>query len=469
MRFFASRVAVFVVALAAQSAVLFGASAPKPDAAPPAATPAAVPAGDAFASARIKELQDAIKALHNRFEGQGTILAEVKTELATIRARVDEDLPVKLDPLKTGLAELVRRSDEIKITQGKLADALEKIAAENTTRSGDLSSKLAEVQKQVAALEKLHDDIAQLRRDVSNLNRPAATAAQVATASPVPTLVGLAICTVLLAAFVLLAARAQRRASIEAVGVAIAQARDQIQGSLQQKVQSSSAELDRTLTGREQSVAETLAKLQQLAERLEKIDRRSDDVPTKSIVHKTVPFDEKTTVPRVPPGEPSIPSQVVWSPPFLDPSSPLSRWRALLESHLASKDHPALPVLAALLGLRLLLESPAPTLPDLAQAVATLSQAAHAYWQSLADLSDDDRLRASADWIGGIKQLVAPVAPKLDIREVVPGARFDPDTMQTVQEGPGNHLNVATVFSWALLDRSGERPKVLHRARIATT
>lgn len=469
MRFSAFRAVVVVVAFAVQSAALSADTPAKNNPGPGVVLPGAA-AGDPAASVNTKELKDAITALHNRFEVQGTILAEIKNELGTIRARVDDDLPVKLDPLKASLVELVRRSDDLKGAQGKLADALEKAAADSAAKSADLSAKLAEVQKQTAALDKLHDDIVDLRRDVANLNRPSATAAPAAVASPVPTLVGLAVCTVLLAVFVLYTGRAQRRASTDAVGAAIAQAREQIQASLQQKLQSSSAEIDKTLTGREQSVAETLAQLQQLAERLEKIDRRSDDVPTKSYVHQTVPFDEKTTVPRVAPGEPSIPSQVVWSPPFLDPSSPLARWRALLESHLASKDHPALPVLASLLTLRLLLEkSPAPTLPEVAQAVATLSQAAHAYWQSLADLSDDDRLRASADWIGGIKQLTATAAPKLDIREVVPGTRFDPDTMQTVQEGPGNHLNVATVFSWALLDRSGERPKVLHRARIATT
>jgi hypothetical protein len=49
------------------------------------------------------------------------------------------------------------------------------------------------------------------------------------------------------------------------------------------------------------------------------------------------------------------------------------------------------------------------------------------------------------------------------------GARVDPDLMIPVTEGAGNHLNVAEVLSWAVMDRSGDRPRILHRAQIATT
>lgn len=179
-----------------------------------------------------------------------------------------------------------------------------------------------------------------------------------------------------------------------------------------------------------------------------------------------MPTDEKTAGSG---GSSLAYSDALWPSVFLDPSSPLTRWRALLESHLSSPEHPALPVLSAVLALRVTLERSVPTLPDVADAVAAVSLAIHAYWNSLTELREEDRQQADADWIGGLKHIVAPAVPSLDIREIVPGARFDPNTMQTVQEGSGNHLNVAAVYSWVLLDRSGERPKILHRARIATT
>jgi hypothetical protein len=128
-----------------------------------------------------------------------------------------------------------------------------------------------------------------------------------------------------------------------------------------------------------------------------------------------------------------------------------------------------LPVFSAFLALRTLCaRQPAPLLAEVGAAVITLSQTLYLYWDSLPDLNEEERARASSDWIQAVKAITAAAAPKLEIREITPGVRFDSDSMQTVQEGPGNHLNVAAVFSWVTLDRSGERVKTLQRARIAT-
>jgi hypothetical protein len=166
--------------------------------------------------------------------------------------------------------------------------------------------------------------------------------------------------------------------------------------------------------------------------------------------------------------EPSVASRLLWPAEFLDPKSPLSRWRFLLESHLADEDHPALPVLAALLGLRTVVSKRAAA-AEIGAAAYTLSQSLHAYWNSLTDLSADDRQQASSAWLASTRAQVAPAAPRVELREVMTGARVDPDLMIPVREGAGNHLNVAAVFSWAVMDRSGDRPKILHRAQIATT
>lgn len=178
---------------------------------------------------------------------------------------------------------------------------------------------------------------------------------------------------------------------------------------------------------------------------------------------------EGTTVSVGTTAEPFIASRLLWPAEFLDPQSPLSRWRFLLESHLDDADHPALPVLAGLLGLRAAADRPAVSPAEIGTAAFRLSEALHAYWQSLPDLSGDDRQQASAAWIGHVRRLIAPAAPRVELREVMPGARVDPDLMHAAQERSGNHLNVAEVHSWAVVDRTSDRPKVIHRAQIAST
>jgi hypothetical protein len=178
---------------------------------------------------------------------------------------------------------------------------------------------------------------------------------------------------------------------------------------------------------------------------------------------------EGTTVSVGLSAEPFIASRLLWPAEFLDPQSPLSRWRFLLESHFDDAEHPALPVLAGLLGLRAATDLSAVSPAEIGTAAFRLSEALHAYWQSLSDLSAEDRQQASTAWISHVRQLIAPAAPRLELREVMPGARVDPDLMHAAQERSGNHLNVAEVHSWAVVDRTGDRPKVIHRAQIAST
>jgi hypothetical protein len=179
---------------------------------------------------------------------------------------------------------------------------------------------------------------------------------------------------------------------------------------------------------------------------------------------------EKSTVSVGPQAEPAVASRLLWPADFLDPESPLSRWRFLLEGHLANDEHPALPVLTHLLAVRALLKSPTPATPaEIAAALFRLSESLHAYWHSLTDLSSEDRQQASAAWLQGMRAMMATATPQLDVREIRPGTRVDPDLMHPVIEGPGNHLNVADVFSWAVIDRAGDRFRVLYRAQIAST
>jgi ABC-type transporter Mla subunit MlaD len=434
------------------TAALRGTPAAKPDApAPPVAEPVLSPAD-------IQQLRTAIDSLRQRFEGQGDILKKLNQDLNELGGRADQNLrPVDLDPLKESFRTIVVDLHNLQGAVGKLAASVDQRSGETTTRIEGLAATLARLQEQATRLD---DNLAQLRK--SEAARPA-LAPRPEPAFSLATVAGLAAgCTLLLAGLILFVGRLPRRERQAGRGD-LAAAAGAIREELERSLQASTAEWNRTLADREQRLTKTLEEVQRLVGRL---DRKEPPLAAASAPAAPTSTEERTTVP----GAPRLAySDALWPAPFLDPASPLARWRALLESHLASPEHPALPVLSAVLALRVAVERAAATPEDVAEAVAAVSLAAHGYWHTLAELSEEDRQRASADWVRGLKQLVATVTPTLEIREIIPGVRFDPATMQTVQDGPGNHLNVATVFSWAILDRAGERPKVLHRARIATT
>jgi hypothetical protein len=111
---------------------------------------------------------------------------------------------------------------------------------------------------------------------------------------------------------------------------------------------------------------------------------------------------------------------------------------------------------------------PATTLPSLATEVAAFSQKLYLWLATHPELSEDELLQAGSAWRQAAKGLYSDRFPKLEIKEVTPGDRFDSHFMQTVKDGPGNHLNVAAVHSWTLIDRSSERAQVLERAQIST-
>jgi hypothetical protein len=459
------------LALAAIAPALYPASAnPVPV---PGAPVVAVP-GDRLTQDEITKLQVSLATLLDLLNKQGETLKANDTKLDKIDFRTETYLPVDLKPVNAEFVKIIDHIDSITTALAANGTAGDKQAAEEKAALDALAAELTKLQGQMSALDISSAELTKLRSDVAGFAVRPAPATPVAADTSVlltPVLVTAAVCTLLLAGVVFLAGRGQRQenqAMRENLLAALSQARDQIQMSLKTGLQTSASELGSTISGNQQTVAEPLARMQSLIERLEKQEQNRDDMPTREFP-RVVPPDEATTIPRRAPAEPRGPAASLWPAAFLAAGSPLAWWCARLESQLASPEHQALPVFSALLALRVLCERPGATASEVADAVAVFSQAAHAYWNNLADLSSDDRLRASAEWIQGIKSLIATAAPKLDLREIVPGARFDPDTMQTVEEGPGNHLNVAAVFSWAILDRSGERPKVLHRARIATT
>lgn len=444
---------------------------------------APAPAEPAITATDVKSLQEAIKSLHARFEAQGKILEKSGDDLGTLTKRVDDYLkPSTLEPMQSGLAAVVKKLGDLNAAMGKLADAQEKQTAEAATQFKETSAALArlqvELEKVGSAAGTTNASIGQLRTDLTDsANKVSSAPVPLEKPSPLLPLLGaIAAATMVLAILIYIHGGAQRRAQAAThaqLTSALAQTREALLAEIQARTSATAVVAatgtTETSPGAADGLAEIRAKLQSVLDHLNLAAPpvHNDDHTTKKFTE--TPADDQTTD-RNPlaPGA-GIPSASCWPAVFLDTASPLAVWRERIESHLASKDHPSLPVFSAFLALRALcVRQPAPSLAEVGGAVVALSQTLYTYWENLPGLTDDDRAKASSDWIQAVKALTSTAAPKLEIREIIAGARFDSDSMQTVQEGSGNHLIVAAVFSWATLDKSGERVKILQRARIAT-
>ncbi len=438
----------------------------------PAATkpdPAVPPPADAITAADVKSLQEAIKSLHARFEAQGKILEKNSDDLGTLTKRVEDYLkPSLLKPLEDGLGTVVKKLSDLNEAQGNLAAAQTKAAADAAAQYREVTAALSRLQEALAKSDQAGDaSITDLRKTIAATH---ATGLGAAMPVPEPTplapfLGAMAAATFLLLVVIFLSGRAHRAAHAQ-LATALAETREALRAELQARP---AAAASGAASGGADILAENVARLQSVIAQLnpDVPAVQSDDHTTKNFT--APPADERTTVHQAPAVGPGIASAACWPAAFFDADSPLTPWRVRIESHLASKEHPALPVFSAFLALRTLcVRTPAPLLAEVGAAVVALSQALYAYWESLPELSEDERARASSDWIQAVKALTADAAPKLEIREIIVGTRFDSDSMQTVHEGSGNHLTVVAVHSWATLDRSGERVKILQRARIAT-
>jgi hypothetical protein len=435
---------------------LIAATPPKADTTAAAVTPPAVRSEPALSSADIQQLRDAIEGLRQRYEGQGEILKKINENLDSLGARLDPSKrPADLASLREGIGTLVGRVNESHAAVVQLRDALTRTSADNATATSALSAGVARLQEQITALD---SDLARLHQDAAARN---------AVAPAAPAGVGLGALVAVVAAGTLLLGAAvaffglRSRAVPPTVSTAVV-------ASLEQEIRQLREGFAAQKSARPapppdtRPLTDAVARLESLVERLETPAPSPSEAPT-------LPQAEYSAAPRPASVESAVALPGLWPSPFLDAASPLARWRDALEADLASAEHPSLPVVASLLALRLVAGRPAAPVDEVAEAVANLSEALHHYWQNLPDLTEDGRIQAGGDWIDGVRLMIARVAPQLSIEQIVPGPRIDSNTMQTVQQGTGNHLNVAEVFSWTIRDLSGERPRILHRARIATT
>lgn len=433
-------------------------------AAPTKPEPAAPPAAEPINAADIRKLQDTIKGLHERFEDQGRILNKIGDDLGKVTFQVDEFLKAsKFEPLEKGLATVVKRIGDLNTPLGNLSEGQAKELAALAAQAKDNQAAIESLRH---AVEKSAADAAagaaQLRKDLAaSLAKAGAPPAPVGNPpSLLVLLAALAGAVVILGGIILATGASLRRAQREALAALTAALATPAITAPRPETSDAGA------TAATDSLAEIRAKLQSIAEVLAAAppNMQPDDHTTKQL---KPPPDEQTTV-RLPGANGGISPTACWPAVFLDPVSPLAAWRQRIESHLSSAEHPALPILAAMLSLRVLCaRQPAPPLAEVGAAVTVLSQALHDYWDSLPELTEDERVAAGSQWMKAIKALVSTAAPRLEIREVVPGARFDSDNMQTIRQGPGNHLTVTAVHSWIALDRSEERVKVLQRARVS--
>ena len=366
--------------LSATQAIALRAAAAKSDPAAPV-TGTITPAGAVnLAPADVKELQKAIKALHDRYEEQGKALTKANETLDILRSRVEQDLhPVDLGSLTEGLGKIVRNIADLQSAVGKQAAAQEQRTAGETHQFAEFTAALTSLKEQVA---KLDDNLAQLRKTVAARAAPA----------PQPGGVGFqfgaalalaAVCTLLLAGLIVYTSRLQHRER-QTLRSELTAATNQTREHLQQSLQAT-ADWNRALSDREQRLTDTLNEMQRLLTQLARAESRPDAAWPFDETTPPMPADEETIVSG---GSTLAYSDALWPAVFLDPSSPLARWRTLLESHLSSPEHPALPVLSTVLALRVTLEHSAPTLPDVADAMAAVSLAIHAYWNSLTEFSE---------------------------------------------------------------------------------
>lgn len=415
-------------------------------------------------------------AIRNKSEDQTKILDRINGALSQIHSGVDNlNTRVPIDSFPIRLPEIRNQLDNLDSLIQQMESDLKKSDLARGSASTATGEKIAQITDALARIEKqcgaLDANLGQLRNSLAtDLGRKTEPSSR--ESSPwVPVLAVTVLFTFVVVVAAFISVRLQRagsEADRDSLSVMIAQARDQVQAVVDERLKASSSELGRTLTGRELNSDEIISQMQRLAEKVERLaslelERTASPSPS------SVPFDERPTIKGFVPAGPNISSSALWPPAFLDPAAPICRWRDMLEGHIVSLQSSALPVLATWLTIRTVAEKATASLPEIGDSVAAFSAACYSYWDGMQDLAQEDRQRANTDWAQALRTYLAPVAPKLEIREIVPGVRFDSSLMQTIKEGPGNHLNVAEVHSWAVLDRSGERPKVLNRARITTT
>jgi len=407
---------------------------------------------NALSAADVEQLRQAIKGLHQRFEDQGPILEGIQARLDAISARLEHSpASADLDALRQSVGTLVTRVAETRAAVAQLTDAL------GRTGSGPGNPAPATS----ADVTRLHDELTVLADDLARWRKELAARPPVSAGADLSSVVVVAaIGTLLVAGLVLYFGMKPRGAPQTEAVLAVASLGQQI-GQLREQL---AAQAARSPPPAESPLLDAIARLQDRLARLEKPAPAGEPAAA-------LPPEARASVAPVPapaPGAAAMPA-ALWPEPFRTPASSLARWRIALETDLSSPDRPALPVVAALLALRVVAERPGAGAVEIAQAVNALSEALHAYWQTLPNLTEDDLVQASGEWIDAIRPLLSRAAPRLAIEQVMPGSRFNSDTMQTVQQGSGNHLNVAAVYSWVVRDLSGERPRVLHRARAATT
>ena len=442
----------FSCVVLAGSAVAVAAANPQSPAAPTAPLPGVRPE-NVLSPADVEQLRQTIIGLHQRFEDQARILEGFDGRLSALGSRLDQGLrPSDLDSLRQSMGTLVARVGETRTAVTQLAEALDKTSADTGGKLVAASAQAARLQEQIASLAV---DLARWQKDL--------TARASAVAAPAGVDLGMmiavvAVATLLLGSLVFYFGLKPREAPQTEAVLAVASLGQQI-GQIREHL---AAQTVRPAPPGDPPLNETITRLQSLVERLEASPTAPEPAagapPAKSVSPSPIATAETAAAPAA-----------LWPEPFRDPASPLARWRTALESDLSSSAHSSLPVVAALLALRVVVGRPAPGAADVGNAVTALSEALHHYWQSLPGLTEDEAVQASGDWIDAVRAMIAVAASRLSIEQVVPAFRFDPDTMQTVRQGSGNHLTVAAVYSWVIRDLSGERPKVLHRARVATT
>ncbi|HEY0946260.1 MAG TPA: hypothetical protein VGD81_13365 [Opitutaceae bacterium] len=104
---------------------------------------------------------------------------------------------------------------------------------------------------------------------------------------------------------------------------------------------------------------------------------------------------------------------------------------------------------------------------DWAGLIRTASEELHEALET--DFPGDDTAQAAAGlFLAGLNRELASRRVPVRCGLVFPGARFDPDSMESVGALSGNRFLVHRVCSWLVRDLSGPKPRIAARARVVT-
>lgn len=159
----------------------------------------------------------------------------------------------------------------------------------------------------------------------------------------------------------------------------------------------------------------------------------------------------------------------------------LAAWRPFLMTQ-CTQNPAAADFLAHLLSFQASLSDKKSGPSQFAGVLYQLSEKAYAWWETLDWTSVPQSLmpqetgvstaptlgEVNAQWLGALKTVFKHRWSDLEVSAYYPDNRFDPDVMVRDEENSGVRPTLSRPLSWAILQCGGDKPRILHRAKVVT-